>query len=299
MTIEQLNADYGIADQLQFIEGKGGFPIIAIANSKAKATISIYGGQVLSFQPNGAAEDLLFVSEKAYYQDGKAIKGGAPVCWPWFGPDPEDLGRPSHGFMRNRLWSVLATETTPPGDTLVKLGLTDTEETREIWPHNYELSLEVLVGETLTMSLITKNTSSEIYTITQALHTYFTVGDINAIQVLGLDGAKYIDKVDDMKEKQQDGAIAIAGEVDRIYATVSDELIIDDPSLSRQIKLLSTGSKSAVVWNPWTEKAAKMGDLDDREYLKFVCVETTNAGDDIVEIAPGSEYQLTVTIATI
>ncbi|MDJ1183918.1 D-hexose-6-phosphate mutarotase [Roseofilum casamattae] len=299
MTIEQLNADYGIANQLQFIEGKGGLPIIAIANSKAKATISIYGGQVLSFQPSNAAEDVLFVSEKAYYQEGKAIKGGAPVCWPWFGPDPEGLGRPSHGFMRNRLWSVLGTETTANGDTLVKLGLTDTVETREIWPHNYELSIEFLVGETLVISSITKNTGSEPYSITQALHTYFTVGNINAIQVLGLDGANYIDKVDEMTEKQQDGAVTIAGEVDRIYATVSDKLTINDPSLSRQIQLTATGSKSAVVWNPWAEKAAKMGDLDDLEYLKFVCVETTNAGDDIVEIAPGSTHQLTVKIAAI
>lgn len=135
MTLEQLNADYALTHQLThqltFVEGPGGLPMIEINNPLAKATISVYGGQVLSFQPVGAA-DLLFLSEQAYYAEGKAIKGGAPVCWPWFGADPEGKGRAAHGFVRNRMWNVNSTETLEDGETKVVLGLSDSEATREI-----------------------------------------------------------------------------------------------------------------------------------------------------------------------
>jgi len=161
MNIEQLNADYGIADQLQFTLGKGDLPTITITNSHAQAVISVYAGQVLSYKPVAETEDLMFLSEQAYYQAGKAIKGGAPICWPWFGPDPESLGRASHGFVRNRLWAVQSTSTTSNQETKVKLGLVDTPETREIWPHSFELSIEFTVGSTLKIELVTHNTSEQ------------------------------------------------------------------------------------------------------------------------------------------
>ena len=122
MSIDQLNTDYGIPGHLTFAAGKGGFPTIHIDNGQAKAVISVYSGQVLSFQPATEPTDLMFLSEKAYYAEGKAIKGGIPICWPWFGPDPEALGRPSHGFVRNRLWNVINTATTADGATQVILG---------------------------------------------------------------------------------------------------------------------------------------------------------------------------------
>ncbi|MGI8935891.1 MAG: D-hexose-6-phosphate mutarotase, partial [Phormidesmis sp.] len=129
MTVDQLNQEFGIPNQLKIIEGKGGFPVVEVDNKRAKARISVYSAQVLSFQPNGETEDLLFVSENAYYQTGKATKGGIPICWPWFGPDPEGLGRASHGFVRNRMWSLLSAEETPDGETKVRLGVTADEET--------------------------------------------------------------------------------------------------------------------------------------------------------------------------
>ena len=195
MNIEQLNTTHGIADQLKFVEGKGGLPFIEISNAKASALISVYAGQVLSFQPVNEPDDLLFLSEKAYYQAGKAIKGGAPVCWPWFGADPQGLGRPAHGFVRNRLWNVVGSEATAAGDTKVTLGLMDTAETRTIWPHSFSLTLEITVGDSLNLELITRNTGTQAFCITQAFHTYFKVGDISQASVLGLEGTDYIDKV--------------------------------------------------------------------------------------------------------
>ncbi|MBS0587803.1 MAG: D-hexose-6-phosphate mutarotase [Proteobacteria bacterium] len=293
MTIEQLNANFAIAGQLEFIAGKGGLPMIQIKTAKAKALISIHAGQVLSYQPAGEAEDVMFLSEKAYYQDGKAIKGGAPICWPWFGADPEGKGRPGHGFVRNRGWNVIATEALSNGDIKVTVGLDDTPETQAIWPHAFSLRQEIVVGDSLNLSLITRNTGKEAFTITQAFHTYFKVGDINRAKVSGLAGCDYLDKAGGGNtQKHQTGDVTIDAEVDRIYLNVGNTLTINDAALNRRIQITSQGSKTAVVWNPWEKIAKDMADLEDHDYQRLLCVETTNAADDVREVAPGGECRL-------
>ena len=291
MNFDQL-CEYEIENELQFVDIEHGFTYIEINNAKAHATISTYSGQVLSYRPKSQKDDLLFVSEKAYYEDGKAIKGGIPVCWPWFGADPDDLGRPAHGFVRNRQWEVTGSESLANGSTKVVLAMVDSDQTREIWPHPFKLSIEITVGDSLKVVLVTHNSGDESITISQALHTYFYVGDISKVQVLGLDGIDYLDKVDEFAEKTQSGPVTINGEVDRIYKGVTGELVIDDASLGRRIRITSRGCSTAVVWNPWSEIAASMGDLDDDDYKKMICVEAANAGPETVEIAAGSEYRL-------
>ena len=291
MNFSQL-CEYEIEDELQFVEIEHGFTYIEINNARAHATISTYSGQVLSYRPKGQQADLLFVSDKAYYEDGKAIKGGIPVCWPWFGADPDDRGRPAHGFVRNRQWEVSASESLADGSTRVILCLTDSDETRNIWPHPFKLSIEITVGDALRVALVTHNTGDKSITISQALHTYFQVGDISKVRVLGLDGTEYQDKVDGSARKTQSGAVTIDGEVDRIYEGVSGELVIDDASLGRKIRITSRGCSTAVVWNPWTEIAASMGDLGDDDYRKMLCVETANAGPETIKIGAGGEYRL-------
>ena len=292
MSIDQLNTDYGIVGHLTFAAGNGGFPMIHIDNGQAKALISVYSGQVLSFQPATETADVMFLSDKAYYAEGKAIKGGVPICWPWFGPDPEGLGRPSHGFVRNRLWNVVTTSTTPEGATQVILGLKDTEETRAMWPQAFELTIAITIGTTLTVELTTRNLGDKAFPLTQAFHTYFKVGDISRVQVLGLENTQYLDKADGGVEKTQVGGVVTIGEVDRIYLDVPNELVIDDSALNRRIRIKSSGSKSAVVWNPWVKIAASMADLDDSDYQRLICVETTNAATDIVEVPANGEFRL-------
>jgi glucose-6-phosphate 1-epimerase len=296
MTIAEYSAAHSIAGKLQFIEGKGGFPLIEIDNGQAKATISIYAGQVLKFQPAGASHDVMFLSDTAYYQAGKAIKGGVPICWPWFGPDPEGKGRASHGFVRDRLWQVASTASLADGSTQVILGLIDTAETRLIWPYAFNLAIEITVGHTLKIELVTRNTGDQAFSITQALHTYFTVGDISQVSVVGLAGTEYLDKVDGGQTKTQDGAITVSQEVDRVYLNVPATLSIDDRALNRKINIVSTGSKTAIVWNPWSEIAAKMADLGDMDYQRLICVETANAANEVVEVGAGTEYRLGATI---
>jgi len=297
MTIAQLNSDYGLEGRLSFVEGQGGFPMIEVSNSLAKASISVYGGQVLSFQPVDEAEAVLFLSPTAYYAPGKAIKGGAPVCWPWFGPDPEDKGRAAHGFVRNRMWEVQSTESLAEGGTKVVLGVQSSAETQAIWPQSFELAIAITVGQSLTIELTTRNTGDAAFSITQALHTYFTVGDISKVHVKGLADTQYIDKVDGGTEKPQSGAVNIGQEVDRIYLNVPPALVIDDAALGRRIKVDSKGSQTAVVWNPWAEISAKSGDLEDESYKGFICVETVNAANEVVEVAAGAAYELAATYA--
>jgi glucose-6-phosphate 1-epimerase len=293
MDIAQLNTDHGLADQLKIVEGKGGFPVIEINNEKASALISLYSGQVLSFRPKAETQDVMFLSDKAYYQTGKAIKGGIPICWPWFGPDPEGLGRAAHGFVRNRMWNMVRSLTTTNGDTQVTLGLSDTPETQTIWAKAFELTLVVTVGESLTVELITRNNGNAPFTMTQALHTYFKVGDISQVQVLGLDGVQFLDKTDGGSQKTQVGAVTIVEEVDRVYTNVTAaELVIVDASFDRRIHITAQGSKTAIVWNPWVEITAGMADLEDHDYKGLICVETANAAEDIVAIAPGAEARL-------
>lgn len=295
MDIERMNAEFAIEEQLTISAGPGGFPMLQIETGAARATISLYAGQVLAYRPAGQAEDLLFLSEKAYYAAGKAIKGGIPVCWPWFGPDPEGQGRPAHGFVRNRPWNLLATEARPDGSIQVRLGLSDTEETRTIWPHAFELEIEIVVGATLETALVTRNRGEAPFVLSQALHTYFRVGEIDRVRVLGLEGTTYIDKMDGGLEKPQAGAVLIDREVDRIYTGVAGHLTIEDSGLGRRIGIDTAGSASAVVWNPWAATAAAMADLDDEDYRSLLCVETTNAGPDLIEVAPGGEHRMSAT----
>jgi len=293
MNIEQLSAEHGITDKAKIVEGKGGFPVIEIQNEYAKATISLYAGQVLSFQPVNQVQDIMFLSNKAYYAKGKAIKGGTPVCWPWFGPDPEDKGRGSHGFVRNRLWDVREIVSNQDGSTEVVMGLVDTPETRKIWNYGFDLTISITVGSSLTIELTTRNTGDEVFEITQALHTYFKIGDISQVQVLNLEDTSYLDKVDEGKNKTQTGVVSFEGECDRIYLDVPSQLVIDDKALGRQIKITAANSNTAIVWNPWATISANMADLGDLDYQRFVCVETANAANEIIEIAPGNDYNMT------
>ncbi len=293
MNFDELSR-YEIDGELQFIEIEHGFVYAEINNARAHATVSTYSGQLLSYRPKDRQEDLLFVSDKAYYEAGKAIKGGIPVCWPWFGPDPENRGRPAHGFVRNRQWQVSGSESLADGSTKIILSITDSEATRALWPHPFRLDIEITVGDTLRVELVTHNTGNDSITISQALHSYFRVGDITRVSVLGLDGINYIDKANDSARKTQAGPLTISSEVDRIYTDTSGDLTIDDASLERKIAIASSGCSTAVVWNPWVEVAASMADLDDDDYLQMLCVETANAGPETVTITAGDCYRLTV-----
>lgn len=300
MEVARLNTRFGIPGILHFTEGRGGLTMIEIENHHATATISPYAGQVLAYRPRTAPDELLFISERAYYAEGKAIKGGIPICWPWFGPDPETKGRGGHGFVRAWAWTVRGCAQREDGATVVKLGLADDTATRAIWPGFFNLKLEIVVGATLSVTLITHNTSDAPMQITQGLHTYFKVGDATQTRVLGLDGVQYIDKAVGAGDARvvQNGAVTVGSEVNRIYEQVPSRLQIEDPVLHRRIVIDAVHSQTCVVWNPWMETALAMDDLDELDYLRFICVETVNTASEVIEIPAqgeariGAEYRI-------
>ena len=293
LSLEQLNSQFAINHELSFKQSEGDHIMIDIDNQYATARISPYGGQVLSYQPKGQTEDVLFLSDKAVYQQGKAIRGGIPVCWPWFGDDASGYGRPAHGFARNIPWDVLATTNNPDGSTSVKLGLTSTDESLAIWPNQFELTLDVTVGEQLTLALTTKNTDSKDLTITQALHTYLKVGDIEHVSVVGMDEVNYLDKLSGYDEKVQSGDVKFDKEIDRVYQNVPNTTVLIDKVLNRTITINSQASNSTVIWNPWQETCAAFSDLDADGYKHFLCIENANVFDDKVIITAGESHTLT------
>lgn len=297
MDIEELNREFGIAGQLRFIAGEGGLPMMEVDNGQARAKVSVYAGQVLSFQPAGSDDDLLFLGGKAYFESGKAIKGGIPICWPWFGPDPQGEGRAAHGFVRNWLWTVISAVALSDGSIEIRLGIADDSDTRAIWPHTFNLFQVITVGRTLKLELITLNAGDVPFSITQGFHSYFKVGDISQTRVQGLDGLRYIDKLAGGADKTQQGELTIDGEVDRIYEGVEGDLNVDDAALGRRIRIRGSNSSTGVVWNPWVDTTRSMADLDDDDYKDFVCVETLNAASEVVEVPARDEVSIGVEIA--
>jgi len=292
-TLAVLNQKFGIHNQLEFTENNEGFVIISITNAYATAQVSSYAGQVLSFKPNNQAEDLLFLSDQIVYQHGKALRGGIPICWPWFGDDTSGFDRPAHGFVRNQQWTVLASEQCVDGRTAITLGLRYSDESLAVWPYKFDLQLHVIVGESLEISLTTHNLDNKDITITQALHTYFTISDVDHTAIQGLDEYAYLDKLDNFNSKVQSGDIVVDKEVDRVYQYSPEQVLLIDKGLNRTIKISSSGSAATIVWNPWSTSVTKISDLAPLSYKQFVCVETANAARDVCTVAEGKSHTIT------
>jgi D-hexose-6-phosphate mutarotase len=293
--IQSLNDAFAIPGHLSFTAGPGSLPMVEIHSAHATATVALQGGQVVTYQPHDQ-QPVLWVSERSIYAPGKAIRGGIPVCWPWFGPHPDDPHKPQHGFARTAMWQVLGTTLVEPDAVQLRLGLTDTAETRTLWPHAFALELGITAGPELRVELTARNPGTEAMQCTSALHSYFQVSAIEAVTIYGLEGSSYIDKVDAARRKLQQGPITIAGETDRIYLDTTNDCTIQDPGLGRRIHVAKVGSRSTVVWNPWVDKARQLADFGDEEYRQMVCIETANAGDDVITIAPGGAHTLGTTI---
>ncbi len=296
VNLAELNDRFAIAEQLSFVAGPGGLPVAEVHNAHATATIALHGGQVLAFQPYGHAP-VLWLSKHSFYAPGKAIRGGIPLCWPWFGPHPTDPGLPAHGFVRTASWDLLGTAVVAEGAAQLRLMLTDNLHTLSLWPHAFRLELVITVSTLLQVELVVHNPGTQVFSCGGALHSYFVVSDIGNVKILGLEGRSYIDKLDPAQPKRQAGAITFDQETDRIYVDTRDKCIVDDGGLQRRIVIAKAGSLSTVVWNPWVDKAQRMADFGDDEYGSMVCVETANAADDTVSVAPGTSHRLGTVIS--
>lgn len=259
--------------------------VVRIDNPAATGEVHAHGAHVTDWTPAGA-EPVLWLSPLADLTPGSAIRGGVPVCFPWFGDGPGDAYEPKHGFARNAIWTV--EEST---DESVRLQLTDADVTdlpgRERWPHAFTLELAVTVGAELLLELTCTNSGDEDFSYGSALHTYFRVADISRTTVAGLGGATFLDKVAG-GSAVQDGPIRFTGETDRVYESVADVVVED--GTGRRIMIIKTGSADTVVWNPWQVRAAAMADFPDDGWSQMLCIEAANAAGHEITLAPGESH---------
>ena len=291
MTLTELNERFAIGNHVQFKEIAAGMIIAEVANQHALANIALQGAHIATFQPRGE-EPVIWLSPHAKFVPGKSIRGGVPVCWPWFGAHKTDSKLPSHGYARTVPWDVLETKALPDGSTFLRFGLTGNDTTRAQWPHLSTVQLEVTVGKALRAELITTNADTKSFEIGEALHTYFQISDVAKTAIHGLDNCAYLDKVQDFARFTQKDGIVIEREVDRVYINTAADCVIEDKGLKRAIRIAKQGSMSTVVWNPWTEKADKMGDFGENGHRGMVCVESGNAMENVVVLAPGETHKL-------
>ncbi|MDX2157470.1 MAG: D-hexose-6-phosphate mutarotase [Hyphomicrobiaceae bacterium] len=289
----QLTARFAVPGRIAIEASPLGGPVVRLIHGEQQALIALHGAQVLNWTIRG--QGLLWLSPVARIRDGKGIRGGIPVCWPWFADHPTDVGKPAHGFVRHRSWEMVAAKAEALSTSVVLAAPTVLADAA-MWPHDAEARLTVSLGQSLGLALETVNTGSRSFSITEALHTYFRVSDIANAEIAGLDGCTYLDKLEAFARKRQSGAVHIDAEVDRIYLGDTAALELYDKGTRRRVLIESTGSRSAVVWNPWTAKTARLGDMGSPDaFRQMLCIETANAGDDVVTLPQGGRHELGVT----
>jgi glucose-6-phosphate 1-epimerase len=290
-SITALNERFGLGHELAFADGPGGLTLANIATRHGSAAVSLSGGQVMQWSPAGQ-RPVLWLSPEARFAPGKTIRGGAPICWPWFGPHENNASFPAHGFARTSPWTVDKSTGSPDGSIQLTLLMAPDNASRDQWPHAATAKVVISLGSELRIDLITRNGGGSPIVIGEALHTYFAVSDVRRTAISGLAGCLYFDKSDGGRRKVQDGDIIIGDEVDRLYVNTTSECTITDSGFARRIRIRKSGSRSTVVWNPWADKAAKLGGFGHQGHLGMVCVESGNAGENVVVVDAGGEHVL-------
>lgn len=268
-----------------------GFEYIEIKNSAAEAKIALQGAHIFHYK-RADEEQILWLSEVSDFEYGKAIRGGVPICWPWFGFN-ENKNLPQHGFARVSMWEFIKSDESDEKSSSLIFRLTHGSQTLKMWRYKFELELHVTISDKLTMELKTTNLDCESFVLTQALHTYFKVSHISHALIKGLDKKPYLDALT-WKNEIQEGDITFDQEVDRVYQEVTDEIILKDEN--REIHIKNSGSSSTVVWNPWIEKTLRMSAMNENAYEHMICIESANAFDDRKVLKPQSSYTLKATI---
>jgi glucose-6-phosphate 1-epimerase len=271
-------------------------PQIALSNPEADAVVYFNGAHVSSWRPKGQ-DEVLFMSKSSHFQPGKAIRGGVPIIFPWFGNRAGHPESPAHGFARTMNWNVAACDQKAGGPCAMTLELLSSDATKAIWPYDFALRFTIIASKTLTMALAVHNTGNQPFTFEEALHTYLSIGDIAKTSVTGLAGTTYIDKVDNFSRKQQSpDPIVISGETDRVYLATKATCTVNDPVLKRKLVVAKENSDATVVWNPWVAKAKAMSDFGDDEWPRMVCVETCNVAEHAITLEPGKSHTMTAVI---
>lgn len=267
----------------------GRIPLLSIKTERFSAQISLFGGQLISWQPKRGAE-VLWCTPLEKVPPGKAIRGGAPICWPWFGKG-DDPKAPAHGFARIARWQLHTIEDLDNSRVKVTLDLHSSNE-NQAWTTDLRLRCIYILGEELQVDLQTTNIRQQVLHYTEALHTYFYVGDIEQVSVSGLEGCVYLDKLEDYQRKRQQGPLSIDQATDKIFLDSPSECVLIDPSMKRKIHIEKQGSRNTIVWNPGAEQAKQLVDMHEQSYRNMLCLESGNVAPQTVNMPPNSTHTL-------
>ncbi|WP_043500401.1 D-hexose-6-phosphate mutarotase [Georgenia sp. SUBG003] len=299
MTSTPLAVD--LPSSVKLAEGRGGLPVLDVSTPVATGQLYLHGAHVTAWTPAGQ-DPVIWMSRASRFADRTAIRGGVPICWPWFGAGREPGLSPAHGFARLANFTLVGADVDPFGAVTLTLRLTDADVVglpgAEHFTQPFELTHTVTFGSDLTLALSVRNTGTMEYSFEEALHAYLTVKDVTAVTVEGLEGVRYLDKVAGAGKElvTQVGPVTFTGETDRVYHSTGAATVVD-PALARTVTAVKAGSADTVVWNPWTAKAAAMADFDDAEWPTMVCVEVANALADAVTLGPGESHTMTARYA--
>jgi glucose-6-phosphate 1-epimerase len=286
-------------DGARLEKGPGGLDRLALHAAEGEALVYLQGAHVAHFQPKDG-RPVLWMSAASRFEKGKPLRGGVPICFPWFGPKAGSPEAPLHGFARILPWTVGTVTRETGGSLRAVLELTAEAAARGGFPRELSLSLAVTVSRSLRMELTVRNVDSTAVTFEEALHSYLSVSDVRQARIRGLEGVGYVDKTAGMaRQAGEDAPITIVGETDRVYLGAKGTVTVEDPGWGRRIVLGKQGSATTVVWNPWVAKAKAMPDFGDDEWAGMVCVETANALDDAVTLAPGASHVMTATLEVV
>ncbi len=290
----QSNSPDRAAGRVAFLDGQNELPMLEISTAWSTAELYLHGAHVTQFKKKDEPP-LLFMSQCSRFTEGQPIRGGIPVIFPWFGPRE---GLPQHGFARLLTWDLKELVPAADGSVSVRFRLPDCPEASTLPP--FSADYIVAVKDFLTLQLLITNLSpDEVLTFENCLHSYFEVGDCTAISIHGLEGASYIDRVDNFARKTQAAhPIRIDSEVNRTFSNAPGPVEIHDARFGRKILVEKQGSASTVVWNPWIAKSQQMPDFGNQEYERMVCVESGNVAPNEIKLPPGQTSTLTVRLST-
>ena len=283
-------------DGVSLEPGPGGLDRLRLEASEGEAHVFLQGGHVSHFQPKGE-RPVLWLSRSSRFERGHAIRGGVPVCFPWFGAKAGAPEAPMHGFARILPWDLGEVTRDPSGRLEARLELTPDAAARGGFQLGLGLGLTLSVGRSLRLTLAVHNGGAAAAPFEEALHSYFAVSDATEVRVHGLEGTAYLDKTDGMARKPgAAGPTSISAETDRVYLDTTATVTIEDPGWDRRVVVAKTGSASTVLWNPWIAKAWAMPDFGDDEWPRMLCVETANVGEQALTLAPGATHVMTATL---
>ena len=295
--VKEYDPRFEIPGFVEIVDGNGGLPKVRITSPACVGEIYLHGAHVTSWKPAGE-DEVLFFSSQSRWEDGRAIRGGVPVCFPWFARKADDSHAPDHGFVRTKAWQL--DSISQAGDEItVSMSTESNEATKKWWPADFRLVLRTTFGEELKLELTVTNAGRTSLCFEEALHAYFRVANIEMTGVRMPDAFQYIDKTDLHQIKTQLGDIAITSETDRVYLNTRDEIELEDSLLKRRVHIAKENSRTTVVWNPWAQKARTMSDFGADEWRQMVCVEPSNVSDFSVCIEPGQQHTLKVRVRVV